>query len=161
VSAPTERARPPVELREDRIDSAVGAGLIAALMDDLAARYGGPDPHVPDATEFHPPQGVFLVAWADDEPVACGGVRAHVDDGVGELKRMYTRPTVRRRGISRMLLRELEARARGFGYRRLVLETGTKQPEAMAMYESLGYERITPYGQYKDFPESRCYGKDL
>ena len=74
---------------------------------------------------------------------------------------MYTRPTARRRGIARLLLSELESHAVALGYPRLVLETGTKQPEAIAMYESLGYARIPSYGQYKDFPDSRCFAKDL
>ena len=81
--------------------------------------------------------------------------------GVGEIKRMYTRPEARRRGIARTLLAALEVRAVGLGYRRLVLETGTKQPEAMTLYEALGYAPIAPYGQYKDFPDSRCFAKAL
>jgi GNAT superfamily N-acetyltransferase len=149
-----------VELAEDQIDSGVGAVLVEELLADLEARYRGPDPDAPAPTDFHPPSGVFLVAWLDGEAVGCGGVRAH-SDGTGELKRMYTRPAARRRGIGGALLFELEARARVLGHQRLVLETGTKQPEAIAMYESLGYEVIPSYGQYKDFPDSRCFAKDL
>jgi len=149
-----------LRLAEDHVDSDVGAPLVDALLADLEARYGGPDPDAPDPTDFHAPSGVFLVAWCDGEAVACGGVRAHTDE-VGELKRMYTRPDVRRRGIGRALLAELEARARALGYARLQLETGTKQPEAIAMYVSLGYVLIPSYGQYQDFTDSRCFAKDL
>jgi GNAT superfamily N-acetyltransferase len=149
-----------LHLAEDQIDSAIGAALVGELMDDLAARYGGPDPDTPAPSDFHAPTGVFLVAWDGDDALGCGGVRAHRDH-VGELKRMYTRVGARRRGVNRALLLELETRARGFGYRRLILETGMKQPEAMAMYASLGYELIPSYGQYEDFPDSRCFGKDL
>jgi GNAT superfamily N-acetyltransferase len=116
-----------LRLAEDQIDSAIGAVLVGELMDDLAARYGGPDPDTPAPSDFHAPAGVFLVAWDGDDALGCGGVRAHRDD-VGELKRMYTRVRARRRGVSRTLLLELEARARDFGYRRLILETGMKQP---------------------------------
>ena len=149
-----------LRLAEDQIDSAIGAVLVGELMDDLAARYGGPDPDTPAPSDFHAPAGVFLVAWDGDDALGCGGMRAHHDD-VGELKRMYTRVRARRRGVSR----DAAVRARGtcprLGYRRLILETGMKQPEAMAMYASLGYELIPSYGQYKDFPDSRCFGKDL
>jgi GNAT superfamily N-acetyltransferase len=83
------------------------------------------------------------------------------DPSVGEIKRMYTRPRARRRGLSRLLLVELEARASALGYRRLQLETGTQQPEAMALYESHGWYRIEPYGHYKDSPQSVCFAKEL
>ncbi len=79
-----------LHLAEDQIDSAIGTVLVGELMDDLAARYGGPDPDTPAPSDFHTPAGVFLVAWDGDDALGCGGVRAHHDD-VGELKRMYTR----------------------------------------------------------------------
>jgi GNAT superfamily N-acetyltransferase len=59
------------------------------------------------------------------------------------------------------LLQALEEHARSLGYRRVILETGTPQPEAMALYASEGYEPITPYGYYRESPYSRCFGKDL
>ena len=126
-----------LQLAEDHLDSDVGAALVAELLDDLAARYGGPDPDSPAPSDFHPPTGVFLVAWLDGEAVGCGGVRAHVD-GTGEIKRMYTRPLARRRGVGRALLTELEVRAAALGHGRLILETGTEQPEAIALYASVG-----------------------
>jgi GNAT superfamily N-acetyltransferase len=149
-----------VRLVDDRIDSPVGSQIVSELLRDLAARYGGPDPDEPAPLDLSPPHGAFLVAWVDGTALGCGGVRAH-DGPVGEIKRMYTRPAARRRGIARLLLGAIEERARALGYRRLVLETGTKQPEAMALYESAGYEAITPYGLYADHADSRCYGKDL
>jgi GNAT superfamily N-acetyltransferase len=74
---------------------------------------------------------------------------------------MYTAPEARRRGVSRAVLERLELIAAELGYRRLRLETGTAQPEAVALYESHGWERITPYGRYKDSPSSVCFAKDL
>jgi hypothetical protein len=59
------------------------------------------------------------------------------------------------------VLEALEVRAVAIGYTRLVLETGIRQPEAMALYESAGYASIEPYGFYKHAPMSRCYAKDL
>jgi GNAT superfamily N-acetyltransferase len=152
-----------IRLVDDRIDSPVGAELVAELLDELAARYGGPDPDEPTPLDLSPPRGAFFVAWVDGVAAGCGGVRAYDGDdrAVGEIKRMYTRPSVRRRGIARRLLGAIERRARDLGYTRLVLETGTKQPEAMELYVAAGYAPITPYGEYKDYPESRCYAKDL
>ena len=149
-----------VVLLDDRIDSPVGGDLVMELLADLAARYGGPDPDEPSPSDLAAPAGCFLVAWLGERAVGCGGVRAHAP-GVGEIKRMYTRPAARRRGVARTLLAALEVRAGELGYQRLVLETGTKQPEAMTLYETLGYAPTAPYGQYADFPESRCFAKDL
>jgi GNAT superfamily N-acetyltransferase len=156
VTTPPEDVR----LADDRLDSPVGRELVGELLAELAARYGDEDPDEPSALDLAPPHGAFLVAWVAGTALGCGGVRVF-DGNVGEIKRMYTRPTARRRGVARVLLAAIEARARTLGYERLVLETGTKQPEAMALYESFGYEPITPYGEYKDYPQSRCYGKDL
>jgi GNAT superfamily N-acetyltransferase len=77
------------------------------------------------------------------------------------VKRMYTVPTARRRGVSRLILERLEGIATELGYARLQLETGTEQPEALALYDSAGWVRITPYGRYKEDPTSVCYAKDL
>jgi GNAT superfamily N-acetyltransferase len=149
-----------LRLEVDRLDSEVGGALVDALLDDLRGRYGAEDPDRPDASELAPPGGVFLVAWFDEEPVGCGGVRAHAGD-VGELKRMYVTPGARRRGIARAVLTELETRARGLGYARLRLETGVRQPEAIGLYRSAGYEPIAPYGVYRDEPLSRCFEKRI
>ena len=161
-------SRPDLRVADDRIDSEVGAPLVAAQWRDLLDRYGVPaadqdridNPDVVVAEHLAPPDGIFLVAWLDDVAVACGGVRRH-DATTGEVKRMYVIPDARRQGISRVVLTELEARARALGYTRLVLETGTRQPEAIALYESTGYESITPYGPRSDAPHARCYAKAL
>ena len=112
-------------------------------------------------SQFLPPYGVFLVLSLDDVDVACGGVRRLQEEGVfgllGEVKRMYVDPTVRGRGLSRVLLRALVSHARSVGLAQLWLETGLRQPEAMALYESEGFSPIERYGQYKDEAESRCY----
>lgn len=142
---------------EERIDSEVGAQW-TELMD----RYGLPH-SVSDglaADHLAPPDGVFLVAWDGDVAVGCGGLRKH-DPTTAEIKRMYTAPRARRQGISRAVLHALEERAREMGYHRVVLETGTAQPEAIALYERAGYTRIPGYGAYRDTDRARCYGKDL
>jgi GNAT superfamily N-acetyltransferase len=149
-----------LRLVTDRIDSDVGAMLVAELLRDLAERYGGEDPDEPSPSELAPPGGAFFVAYLDDRPVGCGGLRRHAD-GVGEIKRMYTRPGARRLGVGRTVLAAVEHRALEVGYDRLVLETGTKQPEAIEMYRSLGYEPMQSYGQYRDYPDSRCFTRTL
>jgi GNAT superfamily N-acetyltransferase len=149
-----------LRLVTDRIDSVVGATLVLELLRDLTERYGGPDPDEPSPHDLAPPDGLFLVAWIGEHPVGCGGLRRHTP-GVGEIKRMYTRPQARLRGVARGLLAAIEAHALDVGYERLILETGTKQPEAIALYESVGYDAIEPYGQYRDYPESRCFMKPL
>jgi GNAT superfamily N-acetyltransferase len=134
--------------------------LLEEVQQDLAARYGGPDetPVAPD--EFTPPHGAFLVVTVDGAPAGCAGLRRH-DDDAAELKRMYVRPAFRRRGVARWLLGAVEDRARELGYRRLLLETGEAQPEAIALYEACGYEPVPGFGHYRCSPTSRSFAKEL
>ena len=74
---------------------------------------------------------------------------------------MYTIPEARGRGVASALLGALEESARQAGRKRIVLETGARQPEAIALYGKAGYARIPDFGHYKDDPEVRSYGKDL
>ena len=134
--------------------------LIAEVQAEYVARYGGPDRTPIDGEAFVPPSGIFLLGLLDGETVACGAYRRHEDD-VAEIKRMYVRAGWRRRGIARELLEQLEARAADAGYRRAVLETGSAQPEALALYPSAGWEPIPGYGHYKWSPGNRCFAKDL
>lgn len=143
-----------MELRSVTYEQALP--LVEALSAELTERYGGGPASVAHPEQFLPPYGCFLVVTVDGTDVACGGVRRLTDD-VGEVKRMYVEPTARGRGLSRVVLGELVGFARSAGYRELWLETGLRQPEAMALYESAGFEPIEKYGQYKDEPESRCY----
>lgn len=143
-----------------RIDDDDGATLVAALLADLMERYGAEDIDEPTPTDLAPPGGVFLVVRQGDEAIGCGGVRFYAD-GIGELKRMYVAPSARRTGVARNLLEHLEAHAVTLGYSRLRLETGVRQPEAIAMYESAGYAPIDRYDHYRESPLSRCFEKEL
>ncbi|MEV4538348.1 GNAT family N-acetyltransferase [Asanoa sp. NPDC049518] len=135
--------------------------LVAELMIDLGARYGSSGDDTPvDPTDFDPPGGDFLVAFLDGEPVGCAGWRSH-GNGEAELKRMYTAPAGRRRGVARAVLRAIEDSAREAGRKRVILETGDKQPEAIAFYVANGYERIPDFGYYRDSPGVRSYGRTL
>ncbi|WP_031468823.1 GNAT family N-acetyltransferase [Sciscionella sediminilitoris] len=126
-------------------------------------RYGDPDESPIDAAEFAAPKGTFLLARLDGEPVACGGWRSgvHGDPGDVEIKRMFVLAEHRGKGLARMLIAELERTAALAGFTRVILETGTEQPEAMAFYVSTGYHPIPSFGYYREAPESRCYAKQL
>ena len=152
-----------IEIRERRFDAPESQALIRAALADLGARYGGSGDETPvDAAEFTPPEGVFLVAYLDGRPVGGGGWRSHGEDGdTAELKRMYTDPAVRGRGVARAVLGAVERSARDHGRKRIVLECGDKQPEAIAMYTSSGYERIPNFGYYKDAPGCLSFGRTL
>jgi len=162
-----------IDISREPFDSSVAEALVDALMADLDERYAedfadGDDPDVAAhftvrAEQVTPPAGVFLVARLDGVPVGCGAVRPVTGGaaGVAEIKRMYTAPAARRRGVSRALLASLESEAAGLGYRRLQLETGLRQPEAIARYESVGYHRIPSYGRYEGHELSVCFAKDL
>jgi GNAT superfamily N-acetyltransferase len=134
--------------------------LIAAMGSELDLRYGGEDGLSPARADDFLPPGLLLVADLDGVAVGCGGIRPYGEDA-GEIKRMYVDPTVRGRGVARALLAALVAHARQQGMRRLVLETGTEQPEAVGLYESEGWARIPAFGHYAHDPRTRCYGLSL
>ncbi|HVM14555.1 MAG TPA: GNAT family N-acetyltransferase [Egibacteraceae bacterium] len=148
-------------VRPESMDGPVAQRLLAELDVELHERYGGGgDPVRADAADFAPPEGLFLVAWVDGQAEGCAGFR-RLDDATAELKRMYVRPERRGTGLARALLAAVEECAVASGYRRMWLETGLPQPEAMALYRASGYEPIASFGQYADSPSQRCFGKAL
>ena len=122
--------------------------LTAAQQAELRARYeGGQEPGTPP-----PAADVAVVLVARDaggEAVGCGALRP-LGDGVAEIKRMYVVPAARGRGLSKLVLAGLEAAARDRGWTTLRLETGPRQPEAIALYEGAGYRPIAAFGPYAD-----------
>ncbi|MGH3797247.1 MAG: GNAT family N-acetyltransferase [Pseudonocardiaceae bacterium] len=155
-----------MELRTLALDHPDAQRLIAQVQQEYVRRYGGEDATPVDVPEFAAPHGTFVVGYLGGVAVACGGWRAHQPgpefaEGDAELKRMYVVPAARGRGLSRVLLAELERRAIAAGLRRLVLETGTRQPEAIGLYTSSGYTAISGFGVYRCAPGSRCFGKLL
>ena len=147
------------------------ARLIEEVQQEYVVRYGGRDDSPLDPAGFAPPGGLFLVGYLGGTGVVCGGWRAHGPDvgtgastGAGtdaEIKRMYVAPAARGRGLARRMLAELERTARAAGYHRLILETGSKQPEAVGLYRSSGYTEIPAYGYYACSPHSMHFGKLL
>ena len=149
-----------VEIREVRYDEPDVRALVALALDDLSQRYGGSGDDTPvDAREFGPPLGRFFVALDDGRMVGSAGWRAHGEDA--ELKRMFTIPAARGRGVARRLLAAVEESARADGRRRVILETGDRQPEAIALYTSAGYRRIEDFGYYKDHRGVRSFAREL
>jgi GNAT superfamily N-acetyltransferase len=143
--------------------------LIAELQAVYVARYGGIDATPLDPAEFAAPGGYFVLGYVQGAAVACGGWRARdadpgdpeLRDGDAEIKRMYVVREARGRGLARLILAALEDDARAAGRVRMVLETGTAQPEAIALYVSSGYEPTEKFGLYRFEPGSRCYAKPL
>jgi GNAT superfamily N-acetyltransferase len=149
-----------IEIRPARYADRDVQKLVAEALADLAGRYGGSGDDAPvSPADFEPPAGAFFVAYAGDAPVGCGGWRSHGPDA--ELKRMYTAPAVRGRGVARRVLAAVEDSARRHGRRRLILECGSRQPEAIALYTASGYHRIADFGYYKDYAGVLSFARDL
>ena len=151
-----------MEIRRENYEAFASQALVAALNAELLDRYDGFDgsggPQV--ASDFEPPNGAFVVGWDGEEPVACGGVLRH-DETTAEIRRMYVAPSARGRGLSRAVLAALEDEARELGYDFVRLETGDRQPEAIKLYVSSGFEPIPRYGPFVDDPRSVCFEKRL
>ncbi|MEU6089114.1 GNAT family N-acetyltransferase [Streptomyces sp. NPDC047085] len=158
-----------MHIRRVRFDHPDAVKLNDEVQAEYHLRYGdGGDATVLDAADFDPPRGVYLIAYDEhDRPVATGGWRSQDDNGEGnedgdaELKRMFVVAEMRGLGLARRILAELEEDARAAGRVRMVLETGTKQPEAIALYTSTGYEPCVKFGYYRHYEDSRCYAKRL
>ena len=99
-------------------------------------------PATPD--ELSPPSGAFLVAYLDDEPVGCGGIK-RLSDEAAELKRLYVAPKARKLGVARTLVTALEDAAQRVGYRIVRLDTGDQQPAALQLFRTSGYREIDDY----------------
>ena len=137
-------------VRIERVDPASRAArwCVSQYFAELASRFeNGFDPgqSIPaDDAELRPPQGAFLVASTDGEPVACGAVKS-ISPGVGSLKRMWVAGSVRGLGFGRRMLVALESQARELGFTTLRLETNRALAEAIRLYQSSGYAEVAPF----------------
>jgi GNAT superfamily N-acetyltransferase len=137
-----------MDVRPVRLSDPIVAPLLAGLAAHYEELYGPNDEMAKVAAEeFDPPDGLFVAVVEDTTVVAGGGFRA-LAPGLCEIKRMWTHPDQRRRGLASAVLAELEDRARAAGYHTVRLETGPRQPGAVALYTARGYDRIEPYGWY-------------
>jgi GNAT superfamily N-acetyltransferase len=157
----------PLRLASVAFSDADAQALVEQVQQEYVGLYGEPDTTPLDAGMFAPPQGAFYVAYDGDVPVAMGGWRRRCDlspwgrSAAAEIKRMYVAPAARRRGYARAVLAHLERTAREAGADVMVLETGTAQPEAIALYLAQGYLPIEKFGHYTWSAKQRCFGKPL
>ena len=133
--------------------------LLQQMRTEALRRYGDVlAASAPPTNELVVSRSSFLLARLGSQVIGCAALRPLTGE-VAEIKRMYVAKSVRRRGIGRLLLKNLEHIASGFGYRAVRLETGARQPEAIALYESEGFQRIPPYGDHVNDPLSICFEK--
>jgi putative acetyltransferase len=133
--------------------------LVVKLDKDLAIRDG--DEHAFYA-QFNKTINIknVVVAYLNKEAIGCGAFKEY-DTNTVEIKRMYVEPTFRGKGIAQQVLAELELWAKENNYNVCILETGKKQPEAIALYTKAGYRIIANYGQYEGVENSVCMRKQV
>lgn len=133
--------------------------LVALLDEEFRERYGA----IQDEYDRHNttgPSTVILVAYDENRAVGCGAFRKFNSDTV-EIKRMFVRKESRGKGVSKLILNQLEELAAKEGYSTAVLETGIKQQEAIGLYKKSGYQQTEKYGPYSDLEFSICMAKKI
>ncbi|HWK03512.1 MAG TPA: GNAT family N-acetyltransferase [Puia sp.] len=134
-------------------------GLVKYLDADLAERDGHENLFYSQFNKIDTIRHA-VVAYENGKPAACGAMKEYPPDSM-EVKRMYTLPDSRGKGIASRVLAELERWAAELSYGKCVLETGKRQPEALGLYRKNGYKLIPNYGQYAGIENSVCFEKEL
>lgn len=128
-------------------------GLLDGLLGEYTERYGAEGAAAElgryPVTEFVAPLGRMVLAELDGEIVAGGALRPYRPERDGapstvEFKRIWTSAAHRRKGLGRLIMTALEDAARDLGYHSVILFTGPSQPEAVALYERIGYRWVDP-----------------
>jgi GNAT superfamily N-acetyltransferase len=133
--------------------------LVKFLDADLAIRDGGDHAFYSQFNKIDKIKHA-VVAYENGEPIACGAIKKYSPVSM-EVKRMYTSPDARGKGIATTILKELELWVHELGYQSCILETGKKQPEAIELYRKNGYDIIPNYGQYAGIENSVCFEKKI
>jgi putative acetyltransferase len=150
----------PVFITPERPDTDDARALIADLDAYLIPLYP-PESHHGYPVEKLLAEGVhFFVVRVEGAAAGCGAVKLFATE-YAEIKRMYVRPQFRGLGLAKAMLAHLEEYSRAQGIRVFRLETGIDQPEAIGLYERLGYRQIQPFGEYLPDPLSRFYEKTV
>jgi len=133
--------------------------LVKELDADLAIR-DGKDHHF--YAQFNKTDNIkhVIVIYDQEIPVGCGAIKEYAPDTM-EVKRMYVSLDKRGQGFASIILKELEKWASELNYKKCILETGKKQPEAIKLYQKNHYNKIPNYGQYKNIDNSVCFEKEL
>lgn len=144
------------QIVEVAIESEAAQTAIAEAEVELDRRYGpSTDSSVSDASAFRPPNGSFFVALDDDSGIIGGVGLRSIADGVGEIKRLWVAEAARRMGVGAALMHAAESAAQRFGFSLLELETGPKQPEAVALYQAAGWELVAELPiKVSDYPHA-------
>jgi GNAT superfamily N-acetyltransferase len=132
--------------------------MLQSFYAEIRRRFGFGVSGQADAEDMDPPGGRFLIAYEDDRPVACGGIRTW-EPGVCEIKRMFVAPELRRKGYGKQLLAAVEQAAAEAGFRRIVLDTLDAHIDAMRFYDTTGYARVPAYNENPY--ASAWFAKDL
>ena len=133
--------------------------LVKLLDKELAERDG--DEH-PFYDQFNKIDNIryVVIAYENEKAVACGAIKEYAP-GIMEIKRMFTDPEVRGKGVATKVLNELIEWAREMNYQKCILETGIRQPDAIRLYQKNGFTTIPNYGQYEGVVNSVCFEKEL
>lgn len=152
-----------ITIAQERPDVPDAIALVEELESILSPLYPDESRHGYSVQKLIEQNVHFFVVRCDNQPAACGGVQFFTENHppYGELKRMYVRPAFRGRGLAKRLLQHFEEVAATQQIATLRLETGIHQTEAIQLYERSGYQRIGPFGEYGDDPNSLFYEKQL
>lgn len=148
-----------INLRRTDSDDPDFKALVKLLDADLAERDGADHGFYSQFNKIDKIRHA-VVCYENGQPIGCGAIKAFGNEAM-EVKRMYVSPDGRNKGIATQVLTELETWASQMGYAKCVLETGKRQPEAIALYEKNGYRRTENYGQYVGVENSVCFEKVL
>ena len=140
----------PVEIERAHAATPEVQELVGELERTLVKHYADDQRHGLSVDRLFAPGVRFFIARVDGAAVGCGGLA--LVPGCAEVKRMYTRPALRGRGVAMALLERIEAEARAAGAAALLLETGVFQQEAIRLYERNGFRRRGPFGHYAEMP---------
>jgi len=151
-----------IRISIEPFDSADARRLITALDEHLAGRYSPDQRFGPNLKPEHVGAGIgtFVVARTNGRAIGCGALRK-LDEMTAEVKRMYVEPELRGRGVAKEILHHLEKSAWDLGVKRLVLETGIYQAEAIALYRRAGFRPVRCWGEYAESITSVCFEKAI
>ncbi len=144
----------------ERPDTADGILLISELEAQLEPLYPRTSRHGYSVEKLMKQGVAFFVTRRDGVLAGCGGIELFGTE-YGEIKRMYVRPQFRGLGLAKLMLDHLATYARERNVHLLRLETGIHQKEAIALYERMGFQRVPPFGMYKEDPLSRFFEKRI